>query len=122
MAVEEFFQTGPKTRAEFIEEKIIAILPEDEREFARPKVIDIINKYVGQDVNALSVLRYAAERGRFDEFMDKLEKHYAESLIYVHPEARRVDGYPGAVRAELFFLECYKEMDIKPQKQTNKQG
>ena len=70
--------------------------------------------YEGQDLNALSVLAYAAERGRFDEFLEKLEKHYEESLGYVHPEARRVAQIPGAVRAENFFIKCYESLGIKP--------
>jgi len=49
------------------------------------------------------------------EFAKKLEGHYQESLQYVHPEARRIARVPGAVRAEAFFLDCYKSMGIEPQ-------
>ena len=57
---------------------------------------------------------YAAEIGRFDEFAERLERHYQDSLKYVHPEARRV-AIPGALRAESFILQCYWDMGVSKQ-------
>ncbi len=74
----------------------------------KSRATSIVTDYVGLDADALSVLAYAAWQGRFDEFAKKIEKHYQESLSYVHPEARSIAQIPGAVRAERFFLSCYK--------------
>ena len=40
-------------------------------------------------------------------------------MKYVHPEARRIAQMPGAVRAERFFLNCFEEMGVKPQRQAS---
>jgi predicted unusual protein kinase regulating ubiquinone biosynthesis (AarF/ABC1/UbiB family) len=115
MSLDTCFIVPEEARTAFIDDNIVGKLPEDSRESAKDKAIRIVNDYVGQDLNALSVLAYATERGRFDEFVEKLEGHYQESLQYVHPEARRIARVPGAVRAEAFFLNCYKSMGIEPQ-------
>lgn len=114
MGIEDCFQIPAEKRTSFIEKNILAHLPEDVKDSARQRVTKIINAYVGQDLNALSVLAYAAEKGNFDEFVEKLEKHNQESLKYVHPEARTNAQVPGAIRAENFFLDCYKALNIKP--------
>ena len=114
MGVEECFEVKKEARTVFIDNNIVARLPKNIREAAKQRATEIVDAYVGQDVNALSVLAYAAERGKFDEFAAKLEAHYSESLKYVHPEARKIAQIPGAVRAERFFLECYQALGIKP--------
>jgi hypothetical protein len=114
MSLDTCFEIEEKNRITIIDKNIVSKLPEEEKEDAKTRAIDIINNYVGRDVDAISVLMYAAEKGRFKEYAEKLEKHYQESLQFVHPEARRVGQMPGSVRAEMFFLDCYKEMGIKP--------
>lgn len=110
------FEIAEEQRAAFIDNNIIANLHEDDKEAARERTKRIVNNYEGRDVDALSVLAYAAEQGRFDEFAGKLEEHYRDSLEYVHPNARKVARIPGAVRAEVFFTDCYIELDIEPRK------
>jgi hypothetical protein len=114
MSIEDCFEVKEKIRNEFMEENIVGLLPEEIRESSRQRAQKIINNYVGVDRDAISILAYAAERNRFDEFAEKLEKHYKDSLEYVHPEARRIKQIPGAVRACVFFIDCYKELGIKP--------
>ena len=116
MSIDTCFQVPKEARTTFIEKNIAGKLSLAVRDSAIQRATKIVNNYVGLDLNALSVLAYAAERGKFDEFANKLEEHYKSSLTYVHPEARRVAQIPGAFRAELFFLECYKDMGIKPSK------
>ena len=115
MSIDTCFIVPEEARIAFIDDNIIGKLPEDSRESAKDRATKIVNDYVGQDLNALSVLAYASERGRFDEFAERLEGHYQESLQYVHPEARRIAQVPGAVRAEAFFLDCYNSIGIEPQ-------
>ena len=114
MSIDTLFIVPEEVRTTFIDEKIVGKLPKEVRESAKTRATQIVNNYVGQDINALSVLSYAAERGKFDEFAEKLEKHYQENLLFVHPEARRIAKVPGSVRAERFFLECYISMGIEP--------
>ena len=116
--LEQFSLVRKEKRDEYIDTRIISALLDYKKSFARPRVIDIVDKCIGGDMDALSLLRYAAEKGRFDEFMDKLEKQYHENLCYVSPEARMVRGHPGADRAEIFFIDCYKQLGIKPRKKS----
>ena len=117
MNLETISLVPERVRTVFIEGSITGKLPEDLRERAKERATEIVNYYVGQEVNALSVLAYAAEQGRFDEFAERLERHYQESLQYVHPSARRIAGVPGVLRAEEFFLGCYQSMGVSPQDQ-----
>lgn len=114
--IEQFSLVEKEKRDEYIDTRIIKALPDYKKDFARPRVVDIVDKCIGMDMDTLLLLHHAAEKERFDEFMDKLEKQYHENLCYVSPEARMVKGYPGADRAELFFIDCYKKLGIKPQK------
>ena len=115
MNLDTCFIVEEEARTAFVDDNIVGKLPAAIRKSAKERSTKIVNDYVGQDLNALSVLAYAAERGRFDEFAEKLERHYQKNLNYVHPEARKIASHPGAVRAEEFFLDCYKAMGIKPQ-------
>ncbi len=119
MGIASCFEVKEEARTTFIEKSIIEKLPDEKRDSARQKINDIVNNYEGQDVNALSTLAYAAEKNRFDEFTGKLETHYNESLQFVHPEARKLQQVPGALRAEYFFMRCYKELGIKPSTEKN---
>jgi len=111
------YEVNEEGRETFIDDGIVSLLPENDRDNARVRATNIVRNYVGRDTDALSVLAYAAERGRFDEFAELLEAHYEESLSRVHPEARKVLGVPGATRATQFFLNCYQSLGIEPEKQ-----
>ncbi|MBR9683124.1 hypothetical protein GOV03_01135 [Candidatus Woesearchaeota archaeon] len=116
MSIENYFEVPEGARTIFID-GIVGELPRSVRESSKERAIKIVDKYEGQDINALSILAYAAERGRFDEFAEKLEEHHQKNLCYVLPEAR--SGTPvlrGAARAAIFFVDCYKSMKIEPYK------
>lgn len=72
MSIDTCFIVPENVRSAFIDENIVGKLPENVREGAKIRATKIVTNYVGQDLNALSVLAYAAERGRFDEFAEKL--------------------------------------------------
>ena len=114
MSLAECFEIDPVAREKFIAENIVALLPETERIEGKKRATTIVSNFVGADMDAISILGYAAERGRFNEFAEKLKRYYDWNLKYVHPEARRVAMIPGAIRATQFFLKCYEEMGIQP--------
>ncbi|MDE1856851.1 MAG: hypothetical protein KGH98_02070 [Candidatus Micrarchaeota archaeon] len=70
-------------------------------------VKDLWSKYEGESLSAVSVLLYAEERGRFDEFAEKLRKEYDRNIIYMHPDIRtsRTD-------VMAFFNELYAELGV----------
>ena len=113
MSLDECFEIGSVAREGWIKE-FVAKLPDGERAEGMRRASTIATNYVCTYMDALSIMSYAAEIGRFNEFAGKLEQHYKESLQYVHPQARRVVIIPGAVRATQFFLNCYNEMGIQP--------
>ena len=102
-----YFETDEDARNKLIKEAILPHLETDES----GRIIKIVNGYAGVDEAALSILAYAAERGKFDEYAKVLEEHFKNELDTVHPDnlvtKRR--------KTERFFLECYKELGIEPQ-------
>jgi len=116
MSIDSCFEVPESVRTSFIRENVGGYITEEQLETSIKRAEAIVNAYAGRDMDALSVLAYAAERGRFDEFAQKLDEHYQESLQFVHPEARRLAQIPGAIRAEQFFLECYQDLGIQQQK------
>ena len=113
MALEDCFEIGTEVRERFITGNILTKVPEEEREGVGVRTRTIVENYVGLDIDVLSILTYAVERGVFDTYAQKLEKHYEESLAFVHPEGRRSQEIPGAFRAHQFFLRCYEELGVK---------
>jgi len=116
MTIDAYFETSERERNSFMDKVIIGRLPVEIQEDAKKRSTEIVANYVGRDISALSVLGYAAERGRFDKFATRLERHYRDQLKYIHPGARRMKIVPGAVRTEAFFLSCYNDLGIQPQK------
>lgn len=108
MCLEDCFEVKKKKRIVFINDEIAARLPEEKRKHAIQKAESIVNKYVGQDSHALSILGYASERGRFEEFAERLERHHDKNLWYVHPTARKIGGDV----AREFFFKCYADLNI----------
>lgn len=117
MALEDLFEIPKETRTAFIKEDIVAKLPVNTQEDAEKRTTAIVNNYVALDLDALSVLAYAAQQGKFQEFAEKLEKHYNDNVTYLHPDSRRIPLVPGAVRAKNFFLKCYNELGVKPKEE-----
>ena len=116
MNVDSCFEIAEDKRATYIDNKIVAELPEGVKASAKALATSIVESYVGRDADALCILAYAAQRGRFDEFAQKLKKQCEENLGFVDPEIRRLADIPGARQAELFFLQCYEELGIKPRR------
>jgi len=115
MTLDDHFEISESDRIDFIEEYIVAhILPETKDQI-RERAKIITNLYQGKDIAALSILSYAAEKGRFDEFAEKLEAQCKENLGFIHPQHRKHSPpSPAIFRAEMFFLGCYKELDVAP--------
>ena len=114
MSLEVSFEVPEEMRIKFIDENILGKLPEETRDNTKSRVLRIIENYQGLDSAALSIMAYASERGRFDEFMERLETHYNENLQYLHPEARRLAIMPATRRAQIVFRECCEEMGVRP--------
>jgi hypothetical protein len=112
---DKVFLVPEERRKRFIEENIVALFPEAERAAIRERVETVVNNYRGQDLNAMSVIKYALDKGRMEEFLGKLQKNFEDYLQYVHPEARRNFSVRGSVTTENFFLQCYKELGVTPQ-------
>lgn len=112
MGADSCFEVAEAQRTSFID-KIVAKLPEGVRASAKERAASIVDSYIGRDADALSILSYAAERGRFDEFAGKLEKQCRENLGFVDPGIRRGVVIPATLQAEAFFLQCYYELGIK---------
>ncbi len=89
-------------------------MPKEKIDEARKRAKAIIIEYSGQDMYAASVLVYAAERGKFDEYARRMEKNFEDDFSYVSPEARGKPGIPGADRTNKFMIGLFKEMGIKP--------
>lgn len=112
----EFFKALRERRQQAVTDLVLPRISENYRAGLEPRVRRIVDGFEGREADAISVLMYAAERGRTDEFLKKLEGHYEDSLQYVHPEARRDPRIPGALRAEAFIFGCYQEMGVQPQR------
>lgn len=113
MSIDAHFQVRETDRVGFIKTNITLILPEEKREVSEQRAIQIATNYQSRDLDALSLLAYAAERGRFDDFAERLEAHYRENLQYVHPSSRKSQRMPRVSITDEFFLECYGELGIK---------
>jgi hypothetical protein len=116
MSNEEYFRALREKRQQAVTELVLPRIPEKDRAGLEPRIRGIVERFEGREGDAISVLMYAAEKGRTDEFLQKLEGHYRDSLQDVHPEARRDPRISGALRAEAFILHCYEEMDVQPQR------
>ena len=116
MSVDSCFEVSERDRAMYIDTKIVAKLPKDIRALAKDRATVIVDGYIGRDADALSILAYATERGRFGEFAQKLEKHLRENMGFIDPGVRRLAEIAVVRLSELFFLQCYEELGINPRR------
>jgi hypothetical protein len=108
-----FDEIDGEGRRSLIENNIMRhVVSVKEKAIAKIRSEDIVRNYTGRDLEALSILCYAAEKGKFDEYAGKLETHYEKSLQFVLPINRRGSNDPGTVRVEKFIMKCYQELDI----------
>ncbi|MCU0642479.1 MAG: hypothetical protein MUF61_02785, partial [archaeon] len=112
--LDSFFEVPEKDKNRFIDENVAAHVPEEKRAEVKDRTLRIVGNYMGCDIDALSILGYAAERGKFEEYATKLEVHYTENLQFVHPQLRIRPNIPGAQRANAFFVNCYHELGVMP--------
>ncbi|MFW6047140.1 MAG: hypothetical protein ACOCP4_05090 [Candidatus Woesearchaeota archaeon] len=117
MGVENCFEIPKDKRNLLIEENIVGRLSKGTSTDVRVKVGEMAKEtarnYEGIDSEALNILAYATEKGRFEEFAKKLKNHYNRKLYFVHPEARKNNNVYAAREAERFFLDCYEALGIK---------
>jgi len=111
-------------RKEFVEKNIVKHLTSPERVKVEPKLNEVIVKYKDLDeveVNALSLMAYAAEKGRLSEFLARLDNQFENNLKFRHPELRGQFGITnsfGVDEVHLFFEVCYGSLGIKPTPQN----
>lgn len=74
---------------ENIASELVYMLPENERDGAKKKILEIADLFEGQDENAIGLLWRAAEHERFDEYAQKLLDYHQEKGQYVSPSDRR---------------------------------
>lgn len=113
-----YFQVPEEARTEFVGEKILGRFSITEREVIEPRVTEIVNNYAGRDVDALSILSYASEQDRLDEFAEKLEEYYEKDFGYKHPETRCIP----TPKTEIFFIGCYEALGIERREDTEPKG
>jgi len=110
------WKVSEKTRKEFVEKNILKHLTSPERVKVEPKLNEVVEKYKDLDeieVNALSVMAYAAERGKLSEFLTRLDGQFKDDLNFQHPDLRKQLG----IKKQLFFKACYDDLGIKPASQ-----
>jgi hypothetical protein len=102
------FELSEEDREKYIKREISPKLSPEERELGLSRIREIIKKYEGSDIHALSVLDHAAKRGRLCELMEDLEKFHETHLRYIDPASRNNEHY--GLRVNTFFHSCYKKL------------
>jgi hypothetical protein len=108
-------QIKERVRRKFIKDNILSYMAPENINTTKDRIEEIISAYTGQDRNALSILSYAAEKGRFDEFAERLENYSRLTRSFIHPELRGNQSLNQNPKAEEFFLDCYLALGIKPE-------
>lgn len=77
------------------------------------RVKKIADKYVGRQLDTTSILLYAEEMGRFDEFAERLESK-PKDFAYIHPNLMmaRTD-------VTAFFMQMYADLGIAPREEAD---
>ncbi len=80
----------------------------------RQKARSIGERYIGRQLDAMSILLYANEREKFDEYAKKLEEKIKD-FDYIHPELRlaRTD-------VSAFFFRLYADLGIAPSEEAER--
>ena len=74
----------------------------------------ICGMYKGRQIDTLSVLAYAEERGRFDEFAQRLEAK-PKDFTYIHP-----DLMMARTDVNAFFMQLLVDVDVAPAEEARK--
>jgi len=88
MSEESYFWFTSEKKEEVLD-ILVREFPEEKREDTRTTASELMTQYEGQDYNVLGVLHRAAENGRFDEYVERLQAHYEEHVTDISPEDRR---------------------------------
>lgn len=108
------YELPEEKREEFIEENIVSEFDEEKKDEIEEKVEDLVAKYQGFDVDALSILAYASERDQFDEYYERLGKLYAKDVQYIHPEQRKLRVGKSVLRVQISMKDMYEDLGIEP--------
>ena len=74
----------------------------------------IAKMYKGRQIDTLSVLAYAEERGRFDEFAERLETK-PKDFSYIHP-----DLMMARTDVSAFFMQLLVDVGVAPAEEARK--
>jgi len=96
-----------ESETDFDLEKAVKIFDVEKQE----RVKNIGNLYRGRCLDTLSILKYAEEKGRFEEFEKRLKAKLAD-FEYIHP-----DLMMARTDVSLFFLQMYADLGIAPKKE-----
>ena len=110
MGLETFFEVPEDARNDFISREILAHVPEKEHVHAR--ATEIVTDYAGLEISVLSILAFAAQENRFEEFAKRLKDYYSSSsLPRIPPRNRRYPDFPGTRTFDL-FADCFRDLGV----------
>ncbi len=97
-----------EAEGDFPLEEAVKRFPVDKQE----KVRQIGKAYDGRQLDAASILLYAEEQGRFDEFVQRLEAK-EKDFAYIHPSLR-------LARTDItaFFMRQYADLGKAPEEEA----
>lgn len=77
-----------------------------------PRIREVVQSWDGREHDALTVLQYAAQKGHLEKYIDALDRHAIEQIMFVAPETR-CEGSAGARRTDMFVAQCYRELGVE---------
>ncbi len=81
------YEINRDQRKEIVDE--ILKLISDNKDITRKTIDDLVDKFEGQDMNAIGLLYRAAEASRFEEYVAKLNDYYTKDGQYVSVDNRK---------------------------------
>ncbi|MBI5391818.1 hypothetical protein HZB00_02330 [Candidatus Woesearchaeota archaeon] len=109
-----YFELPEHDLGDIVERTILTDIPQPDQPVLRERVLSVVYTYEGNDISALTVLMYAVQQGKLDAYLSKLEEYHRRTLAYIHPETRRNFHTTGAQKAQVFFLNCLRELGVRP--------
>jgi len=114
---DKHWQVPPAERKDFILNNILAHLPFERRFDAKGRAYAIAQGYWGRDLEALSILSWAARDGHetLDDYCKKLDEHWNASCLYEIEVRYRCDSRkPQVAQTDVFFAICYRDLKMPP--------
>jgi len=108
---------GNLERATVLEDMVLSEMGGPINSSLRNRIDTTLNNWEGREADVFCVLHYAAEKGKVEEYLDKLDKIYEEHLQMIpkKPGYRRNSDIPAAQRTEDRVMLLYKELGVKKQ-------